>query len=100
MSSHAFVSVVVNSIAWLIITLQVIALSHLYLGLVQKVGPPLFPKSFSAQMWCFCTGTKATVYHKVFFECLCLEGVLECMLLSAIKMFCSVRFSLVHLTTV
>lgn len=53
---------------------------------------PFSPNSFSAQMWCFCAGTKATVYHNVFF--LCLERGLECMLLTAIKMFCSVTFLL------
>lgn len=88
---HTFLSVVVNSIAWLIITLQVIALSHLSLPCTEGRFP-FSPNSFSAQMWCFCAGTKATVYHNVFF--LCLERVLECMLLTAIKMFCSVTFLL------
>lgn len=84
---HAFVSVVVNSIAWPIITLQIIALSHCYLGLVHNVAPPppLFPESFSAQRRLYATRC---------FECLCLERVLECMLLNAIKRFVPWAFSL------
>lgn len=83
---HAFVCIGVYfpGIAWLIITLQIIALSHCCLGLVHNVGP-LFPKSFSAQRSCFCAGTEAIVRYEVFFECLCLARVPGCKLLSAIK---------------
>lgn len=60
MSSHAFVYVVVNSIAWRIFSLQVIALSHLYLSLVLKVGPAL--SSLSPKL--LCTDVVFLVWNK------------------------------------
>lgn len=82
--NHALVCVVVNNIAWLIITLQIIALSHCCPGLVHDVAPyppTLFPISFSAQ---FMSWNKGDCMLQGVFEHLCLERVLECMLLSAI----------------
>lgn len=93
---HAFVSVVVNNIAWLNITLQIIALSHCCLGLVHNVGPPLSKKLLSTEAmflcWikgdCMLQGVWMSVFGESPWVC-----VAECN-----KSICSVRFFLFSAT--
>lgn len=100
---HAFVSVAVDGIAWLIITLWTIALSHCCHDLVHNAASSphtalplslpqtLFSKSFSAQTSCLCWNKGDCMLQSVF-ECLCLETVLECMSVECNKTLTSVIF--------
>lgn len=63
-------------VAWLILTLQVIALSHYSLSLVQMVGSLFFFSKLLCTDVMFLHWNKANCCHQVFyFECLCSERV-------------------------